>query len=371
MISHIRSPLGNTFTNPLDINKCFEDFYTNLYKSESRGDTSLFNSFYEGLDIPQISSEFKALLDQPISCEEVSHAILSLQNGKAPGPDGFTAEFFKATHNILAGPMIDMLNEALITGLLPISLRQISISLIAKKDKDPLDCANYRPISLCPVDVKILAKILALRMEPVLAELIHNDQTGFIKSRKQFFNIRRVLNVIYSPSNVKSQEVLVLLDAEKAFDRVEWDFLFDTLHRFGFREKFIRLIQLLYTSPFASVRTNDISSPYFKLHRGTRQGCPLSPLLFVLALEPLAIAIRSDNKVTGIIRGGLEQRISLYADDIILFISNPTTSLPRVLSCIKEFGVISKLNIDKSELFPLNTGGSNISHLVPPHLNWP
>lgn len=127
--------------------------------------------------------------------------------------------------------------------------------------------------------------------KPVLPELVHNDQTGLIKDRKSFFNIRHVLNVIHSHPKPESEEVLVLLDAEKTFDRVEWKYLFDTLHRFSFGEVFIGCFKLLYSSPVAYVHTNDTSSPYFQLQRGSRQGCPLSPLLFILTIEPLATAI--------------------------------------------------------------------------------
>ena len=356
LISQIRSPDLGVTSNTSDINTCFNNFYKSLYQSESTADQSLVNSFLNTLPTPSINQDIKSRLDEPLSLDEVTQAIRSMQSNKSPGPDGFPIEFYKTFGDALAKPMLNMFNEALNIGLLPQSLRQASISLILKKDKDPLECGSYRPISLCPVDAKVLAKALARRLESILPQLIHSDQTGFIKNRMSFFNIRRVMNTIHTASTPGAKEILVLLDAEKAFDRVEWDFLFATLRRFGFGERFIAWVKLLYTSPLASVRTNDISSPYFELQRGTRQGCPLSPLLFALSIKPLAIAIRSDVKISGITRGGIEQKISLYADDVILYLSNPATSLPRVLHCLEQFGAISgyKLNISKSELFPLN-----------------
>ena len=229
------------------------------------------------------------------------------------------------------------------------SLYQASISLLLKKNKDPLECGSYRPISLLNCDYKILAKLLAIRMEGLLHQVIHSDQTGFVRNRHLFFNIRRLMNILYSPAS-EDPEVVVSLDAEKAFDRVEWDYLTAALYRFGFGPKFIAWIKILYFSPMASVRTNNLSSDYFPLHRGSRQGCPLSPLLFALAIEPLAIALRSNDAIQGIIRAGWEQKVSLYADDLLLFISNPDTSFPRALSVLKKFGSISgyKLNLGKN-----------------------
>ena len=163
-----------------------------------------------------------------------------------------------------------------------------------------VDCASYRPISLLNNDVKILAKVLARRLEDVLPSVISPDQTGFIKNRQSFFNICRLFNILYSPSE-SVPECIISMDAEKAFDRVEWDYLFTVLEKFGFGPVFISWIRLLYSAPSASVLTNSQYSTPFSLHRGTRQGCPISPLLFALAIEPLAIALRDSNQITGVV----------------------------------------------------------------------
>ena len=162
-----------------------------------------------------------------------------------------------------------------------------------KKGKYPVSCASYRPPSLLDVDVKILAKTLATRLEKILPIIISEEQNGFIKGRQLFFNVRTLLNVIFSGHSASTPEVVILLDAEKAFDRVEWRYLFEVLQQFGLGNRFIYWIRLLYTNPQASVHTNNSRSKYFTSSRGTRQGCPLSPLLFALAIEPLSIALRS------------------------------------------------------------------------------
>lgn len=107
------------------------------------------------------------------------------------------------------------------------------------------------PNFLLNVDSKILAKMLALRLERVLPSLISEDQTGLIKNRQLSSNIRRLLNVLYDPTPSKGTEVLISLDAEKAFDRVEWDYLLYILKCFGFGEKCIHWIKMLYSHLFS------------------------------------------------------------------------------------------------------------------------
>lgn len=196
----------------------------------------------------------------------------------------------------------------------------------------------------------------------VLPVVVSDDQTGFIKNRYSFYNIRRLLNILHSPTPPNTPEVILSLDAEKAFDRVEWDYLFYTLKKFGFGVKFISWINILYTSPVAAVRTNDNLSSFFPLGRGTRQGCPLSPLLFALAIEPLAAAIRNDVTIKGILREDSEHKVSLYADDTLLFVSDPIKSLPQLLTLLNAFGRISgyKVNMQKSELMPINSAAKQI-----------
>lgn len=204
---------------------------------------------------------------------------------------------------------------------------------LGKKNKDPLECGSYRPISLLNSDYKILTKILSLRLEQVIPSIISPDQTGFVKERPLFFNIRRLLNVVHSPCQSDS-ECILSMNAEKAFDRVEWAFLFVTMSKFGFGNSFISWIRLLYSCPSAMVLTNNLYSKSFSLFRGTKQGCPLSPLLFLLTIEPLAIAIRRNDLIAGITRWNTTHKLSLYADDLLLYVSKADSTIPQILQVI-------------------------------------
>ena len=161
---------------------------------------------------------------------------------------------------------------------------------------------------------------------------------------------------MFSKSNTQDAEMVISMDAEKAFDRVEWGYLFSALNRFGFGKNYVSWIQLLYSAPTASVTTNSTQSKYFPLQRGCRQGCPLSPLLFAIAIEPLSIILKSSTAFKGISRDGVEHRVSLYADDLLLYVSSPTECINGILDVLQSFGSFSgyKLNISKSECFPLN-----------------
>ncbi len=139
---------------------------------------------------------------------------------------------------------------------------------------------------LIPCDLKIYAKVFASRLEKVIHSLIKEDQTGFIKGRNASDNMRRLLHILVFADSHPTPCAVFSLDAEQAFDRLEWNYMWAVLQCFGFGEHFVSMIKTLYHSPAASVITGNIISPSFPLQRGTRQGCPLSPLLFCLSLEP-------------------------------------------------------------------------------------
>ncbi len=151
------------------------------------------------------------------------------------------------------------------------------------------------------------------------------------------------------------------LDAEKAFDRLEWNYMWAVLQCFGFGEHFISMIQTLYHSPSASVITGNIISPPFPLQRGMRQGCPLSPLLFCLSLEPFPQAIRKSEVSIKI--HDHNHSIPLYADDIILYLDHFDVSVSSIIKEFDHFSSLSgyKINLSKSALMPINNVKVNYS----------
>ena len=361
IIESILDESGTRSSDSKTINNSFRNFYSKLYQSEQASDAkTLMEAFFSELDLPTISQDQKSKLNAPISAAELRVAIQLLRSGKAPGSDGLGSEFYKEFQNILLEPMMNMFNHSFDCGTLPPSLREANISLILKKGKCPENCASYRPISLLNADLKILSKILARRLEGLLPILVKEDQTGFIKGRNSYNNIRRLLNIIQLSEQREVDGLVISLDAEKAFDRVEWSYLFFTLDRFGLGDDFVKWVKVLYMEPMAAVLANGLRSTNFVVQRGSRQGCPLSPLLFAVAVEPLAEAIRRDPIITGLNVGVKSHKISLYADDVLLFMLNPSVSVPRLIQIIDRYAAFSgyKVNFSKSEAMPLG----NLKH---------
>uniref|UniRef100_A0A3B1ID19 Reverse transcriptase domain-containing protein n=1 Tax=Astyanax mexicanus TaxID=7994 RepID=A0A3B1ID19_ASTMX len=279
-----------------------------------------------------------------------------MPNNKAPGPDRFPVEFYKHFWPSLSPLFNRMISEIKQNAKLPTNMNTAIISLHLKPNKDPTLPSSYRPLSLMNTDTKIISKALANRIQTVIHNLIHPDQTGFLQVRHSSTNMRRLLNIIDYTTHQKIPTAVVTLDAEKAFDRVNWKFLFTTLHKLGFGESFINWIKILYTAPKATVNTNGVISQPFTLHRGTRQGCSLSPYLFSFFIEPLAATIQQNTNIKGIKTPSMEHKISLYADDILLFLQKPDISIAETIQTIENYSKISdySINWSKSTVLPIN-----------------
>ena len=147
--------------------------------------------------------------------------------------------------------------------------------------------------------------------------------------------------------------IIISTDVEKAFDKIQHPFLIKTLSRVGIEGAVLNIIKAIYERPTANVILNGQKLRAFPLRSGTRQGCPLSPLLFNIVLEVLATAIRQEKEIKGIQIGKEEMKLSLFADDMIVYTENPIDSTKKLLDLINEFGKTAgyKVNTQKSKVF--------------------
>uniref|UniRef100_A0A8C5MHD9 Reverse transcriptase domain-containing protein n=1 Tax=Leptobrachium leishanense TaxID=445787 RepID=A0A8C5MHD9_9ANUR len=196
-----------------------------------------------------------------------------------------------------------------------------------------------------------MAKMLARRLNPILPSLIHPDQVGFVPLRGARDNTLRAINLLHI-SRVSSIPMLFLsVDAEKAFDRVDWSFLITVLAKLGLGPRWLAWVSALYSNPTALLRVNGSLSSPLSVRNGTRQGCPLSPILFIITLEPFLQRLRDNECIRGY-KGPLhEYKVSAFADDVLLTIIDPLQSLPAFLREVHLYAAVSnfKINTTKCE----------------------
>ena len=298
-------------------------------------------------NITKLSEDSKHLCEGKMTNAECYNALKELKLNKSPGNDGFTAEFYCTFWPVLQGMLVGALNEAFDKGELSSSQKQGVITLIEKEGKDSLQIKNYRPITLLNVDYKILSKVLAKRIKEVLGEIIHFDQVGYIKNRNIGEAVRLIDDMFFHSLN-RNIGFLAAIDFEKAFDSISHKFLLHVLKAFGFGASFCKWIKILYNDIRSCVINGGHSTGYFDIKRGVRQGDPLSPYLFVLAIEILTLRIRNDDDIKGIKLGQNEIKQVLYADDITLFLQD-RESIKRVQQTFEDFEKVSGLKVNKEK----------------------
>jgi exonuclease III len=334
-----------------------EQFYRELFEAEPIDQGTAANFLGH---LPQLPDFMAESLEAPITEEECLIALSRMQNNKSPGKDGLTKEFYIKVFPIISKQYQAVINDIFNSECLSPSQRHGLITL-ACKDRDNAEfLKNWRPISLLNVDYKIISKVLSIRLGSVLANIIHFDQTCAVPGRSILDNCHLIRNIVDFSTQKQIDLALLTLDQSKAFDRVSFDFLFQALRRFGFRDNFRRWVEILYRDINSSVVVNGHFSRSIPLERGVRQGCSLSPLLYVCFIESFAIAVRRSSLVRGLPLpgGGEEAKISQYADDTTCILRD-TASIREVFKISESFSAASgaRLNNDKSKGLALGNFG--------------
>lgn len=240
---------------------------------------------------PHIDDEFAELCDADLTLNELDKAVECLSLNKSP----LTTNFYKHFWDLLKDSFFLMLKEAIRHFTFPPSMKQGIITLIPKPGKDPKIIDNLRPITLLNTDYKIVTLIYANRLKTNLHKIISDSQSGFMKNRSIHNNIRLVLDLLDYRQLIVDDGFIFFLDFYKAFESIEHPFICDCLRLFGFGNNFQNVIQSLYDNTNCSVSLPSGTSPRFTVKRGVKQGCPLSPFLFIIATEMLSIFIKNSN----------------------------------------------------------------------------
>ncbi len=350
----------------IEVHRFYRDLYSSSYSTEKSD--ALFQSIKH--HIPTISTDFKNLCDLELEMSELDTAIKKITLGKAPGQDGLSSNFYKFFWKEIKELLFYAMNECFTNKTLTPTMKQGLITLLPKPSKDKKYLENLRPIALLNVDYKLFAHIFANRLKDGMSQIISETQSGFLKGRSIHNNIRLVLDLLDYSDRIDDDGFILFLDFCKAFDTVEHPFILDTLQHFGFGECFKEIIRMLYNDINSSVLLPFGTCSRFEVKRGIRQGCPASPLLFIMSAEILAILLKNCEDVQHLNVMGHSFIVSQLADDTTLFLKNEA-QIPKALEVISSFSESSglHLNLKKCELMAIHDQSINQSIFICKALN--
>ena len=338
---------ATTTTDTYEIIQETHKFYKQLYTAEETSQEATTQIF--DIDIPILTDTERDKCEGHVTLDETTDAVNKMANNKSPGIDGLTTNFYKHFWDLFGEKLTFIYNEAFLRGHLTLMQKRGIISLLYKKN-DRTKLTNWRPVSLLTTDYKILAKALALRLSKVIASIIHTDQTANIPGRNINDNISLIRDALRYANDKNTPLALITIDQLKAFDRVDHNFLFLTLKRFGFGVEFINWIKTLYCRTSSSVKVNGWLTAFFNLERGFRQGCPLSAPLYVIMAEIMATHIRANPHIHGLVPPdtNIQVKLTQYADDTTLLLADDDSIL-HTFNTLTLYEQASGAKINKSK----------------------
>ena len=337
-----------TLTDETEISNNIKSFYKRLFEKKNVAECS---SFLSGLNLTTLNEDQREICELPFSEEDLKTTLDSMENDKSPGNDGLTKEFYSEFWPTIGCNVYESFVGAFSNQELSTSQRQAIIKLLEKKDRDRRYIKNWRPISLLNIDVKLLNKTLASKLKQVLPAIIHSDQTAYVSGRFIGESTRLISDILETTKILNIEGYILTMDIEKAFDSMDHSFLMETLKAFGFGENFMKWISIILKNQESCVMNGGISTGYFKLLRGARQGDPISAYLFVMVLEIFFIMIRSNAHIKGLTLCNFEYKLTAFADDTTFFCSD-LDSIKLIIDRFKSFSRYSGLvaNTDKCEI---------------------
>ena len=346
---------GNTCNTQESVMEEVKRFYSELYKTQNI-DKEKMKTYLRGLNLKKLTEEDWDLLSTYIGKEECYKLIKDFQNNKAPGIDGLGKEFYLRFWNIIGEDLVEVLNNVYLYRELTDTMRTGIITLQYKNKGDYRDLKQWRPISLLCFDYKIITKFLSKNLAKVLNKLIDPNQTGAGTGKVIFDNLYSIDSILEYMDLNQIVGLLIAFDQEKAFDRIEHDFIIEVLRTMNFPSSFIRWIEILYNNIESKIQVNGRLTDSVDITRSIRQGCPLSMSIYALVIETLACSIRDNDNIKGISipNSNINSKLFQHADDCTIVTTN-TADYDFLISEFNNFGEVSgaKVNENKTEVLKI------------------
>ena len=343
-------------------------FYTDLYKEEP--DTTFR---LENTSNIRISQQTQELCQQPISEEDISNALKMMKNGKSPGADGLTVEFYKMFWVHIKSLLLKMITFVFESGSCDKDMCSGILNLIPKKGKDSRFLKNLRPITLLNVDYKIVEKIIGRRLDAALQEVIHCDQSGFMPGRDIACSIRRVFDILEYCKAEEIDAVLINLDFIKCFDKISSEAIMKSLQYFEVPGYIQKWVKILYSNFTIKVQNNGFFTQPIEVKKSVHQGGCMSVQLFLFCAEVIARELRQCHEDSAITVKDILYLLSQFADDMniaSLYGNDHVNGILSSLCRIKENTGFS-INYDKTEIYRMwSLRNSNAEFITQGNIRW-
>lgn len=344
---------GVILKEPREIQTSAMDYFERILTRESTGNCDRILD-----NIPQLVTQSdNDLLNRAPDIEEIKEVVFSINKESAAGPNGYSSLFYQYSWEIITLDLLDAIQDFFNGRVISTGITSTSIILIPKK-AEAKEWKDFRPISLCNVINKILTKVMSSRLNKILPRIISASQSGFTPGRDIGDNILLAQELIQNiDRKTRGGNAVLKLDMAKAYDRVDWEFLFKVMEKFGFNQDWIDKIKRSINNCGFSILINGELKGYFKSTRGLRQGDPISPSLFIILAECLSRGLYYlfYNNVDLQFRYGGRIPVShlAFADDIVIFTNGQKSSLNKIMKFISHYTESSgwAINCNKSSLY--------------------